>query len=269
MAGNLDRLLTIMAQLRDPENGCPWDIEQSFATIAPYTIEEAYEVADAIAREDHDDLRGELGDLLLQVVFHARMAEEAKLFDFDAVAGAIADKMVDRHPHVFGDEAQRDTATQTVSWEAQKAAERAEKAKRNGTQASVLADVALALPALMRAEKLQKRAARVGFDWTEPEPVFGKIVEEINELRAEFEAGSDHERLEDELGDVLFTVANLARFLKVDPEQALRRTNDKFSRRFKAIEESLAADGLGFDDVDLDEMERRWVAAKMQERRQN
>ena len=268
MPGNLDRLLTIMAQLRDPESGCPWDIEQSFATIAPYTIEEAYEVADAIAREDHDDLRGELGDLLLQVVFHARMAEEADLFDFDAVAGAIADKMVDRHPHVFGDEAQRDKATQTVSWEAQKATERAEKAKQNGTQASVLADVALALPALMRAEKLQKRAARVGFDWTEPEPVFGKIIEEINELRAEFEVGSDHERLEDELGDVLFTVANLARFLKVDPEQALRRTNDKFSRRFKAIEQSLAAEGLHFDDVDLDEMERRWVAAKLQERGQ-
>lgn len=266
MADNLERLLTIMARLRDPESGCPWDVEQSFATIAPYTIEEAYEVADAIAREDHDDLRNELGDLLLQVVFHARMAEEAGLFDFDAVAGAIADKMVKRHPHVFGDAAQRDAATQTRSWEAQKAEERAERARRNGAEASVLADVALALPALMRAEKLQKRAARVGFDWTEPEPVFGKIIEEINELRAEFEAGSDHDRLEDELGDVLFTVANLARFLKVDPEQALRRTNEKFARRFKAIEASLDADGLAFDDVDLPEMERRWVMAKRTER---
>jgi nucleoside triphosphate diphosphatase len=266
MARNIDRLLVIMARLRDPERGCPWDVEQSFATIAPYTIEEAYEVADAIARDDMDELRGELGDLLLQVVFHARMAEEEGLFDFDAVAGAIADKMVKRHPHVFGDEDRRDAAAQTRSWEAQKADERAERAAGRGNAASVLDDVALALPALMRAEKLQKRAARVGFDWTEPEPVFGKILEEVGELRAEYDAGADRDRLEDELGDVLFTVANLARFLKVDPEVALRRTNDKFARRFRAIETGLAADGLGFADVDLEEMERRWVVAKLAER---
>lgn len=266
MPGNIDRLLAIMARLRDPDGGCPWDVQQTFATIAPYTIEEAYEVADAIVREDHGDLQGELGDLLLQVVFHARMAEEAGLFDFDAVAGAIADKMVARHPHVFGDEAERDSETQTISWETQKAEERAERARRLGGDASVLADVALALPALMRAEKLQKRAARVGFDWTEPEPMFGKILEEVDELRAEYEAGAGHDRLEDELGDVLFTVANLARFLKVDPEQALRRTNEKFTRRFQAIEASLQADGLDFADVGLDEMERRWVAAKLAER---
>ncbi|MGF1626273.1 MAG: nucleoside triphosphate pyrophosphohydrolase [Alphaproteobacteria bacterium] len=267
MATNIERLLTIMAQLRDPDTGCPWDVKQSFATIAPYTIEEAYEVADAIAREDHADLKGELGDLLLQVVFHARMAEEAGLFDFDAVAGAIADKMVSRHPHVFGAEDKRDAAAQTRSWEAQKAEERAARARAaGGPPASVLADVALSLPALMRAEKLQKRAARVGFDWTEPEPVFGKILEEVAELRTEFEAGGDRDRLEDELGDVLFTVANLARFLKVDPEVALRRTNDKFARRFRAIEAGLTAEGLDFADVDLEEMERRWVAAKLAER---
>jgi ATP diphosphatase len=269
VSANLERLLAIMARLRDPQSGCPWDVEQTFATIAPYTIEEAYEVADAIARDDMEELKGELGDLLLQVVFHARMAEEAGLFDFDDVAAAIADKMVKRHPHVFGDADRRDADTQTRSWEAQKAEERAERAARQGSRASVLDGVALALPALMRAEKLQKRAARVGFDWTEPEPVFAKILEEVAELRAEFEAGADRDRLEDELGDVLFTVANLARFLKVDPEVALRRTNDKFARRFRAIEAGLAADGLGFDDVDLDELERRWVAAKEAERGRN
>jgi len=267
MSRNIDRLLEIMARLRDPESGCPWDVAQSFATIAPYTIEEAYEVADAIARESHDELQGELGDLLLQVVFHARMAEEAGLFDFDAVAGAIADKMVKRHPHVFGDAEERDAAAQTRSWEVQKAEEREERARREGTRASVLDGVALALPALMRAEKLQKRAARVGFDWTEPEPVFGKILEEIGELCAEYDAGSPHDRLEDELGDVLFTVANLARFLDVDPEKALRRTNDKFARRFRAVEAALRADGLTIEEVDLDEMERRWNAVKRLEKR--
>jgi ATP diphosphatase len=258
----LARLLAVMAWLRDRQHGCPWDIDQTFRTIAPYTIEEAYEVADAIERDDLPALKEELGDLLLQVVYHAQMASEAQAFDFADVAAAIADKMVDRHPHVFAD-ARIDTAeAQTVSWEARKAAERA--AKQAGVApAGTLDGVARALPALLRAEKIQKRAARVGFDWAETGPVIDKIEEELGELRAELTAGTiDPARVTDELGDVLFAVANLARHCKVDPEAALRATNDKFERRFRHIERRLAEQGRKPVDASLEEMETLWVEAK-------
>ncbi len=255
------RLLAVMAWLRDRQYGCPWDIDQTFKTIAPYTIEEAYEVADAIERDDMPALKEELGDLLLQVVYHAQIAQEAKAFGFGDVATAIADKMVDRHPHVFAD-ARIDTAeAQTVSWEARKAAERA--AKQTAEPAGALDGVARALPALLRAEKIQKRAARVGFDWTETTPVIDKIEEELGELRIEIEAGTiDQARLTDELGDVLFAVANLARHCKVDPEAALRATNDKFERRFGYIERRLADQGRKPAEASLEEMEALWQEAK-------
>ena len=253
----IDRLRAIMARLRDPETGCPWDIEQDFRSIAPYTIEEAYEVADAIEREDWEELKGELGDLLFQSVYHAQMAEEAGHFTFDDVATAIADKMVDRHPHVFGDESREKSAEQqTRDWEAVKAAERAKKAK-----GGVLDDVALGLPALMRAEKLQKRAARVGFDWPEIGQVIDKIAEEAREL-AEAKDSAPHGEIEDELGDLLFVVANLARHLKVDPEVALRRANAKFTRRFAHIEARLAEGGKRPEDSTLKEMDALWDEAK-------
>jgi nucleoside triphosphate diphosphatase len=255
------RLLAVMAWLRDRQHGCPWDIDQTFKTIAPYTIEEAYEVADAIERSDLPALKEELGDLLLQVVYHAQIASEAQAFSFDDVAKAIANKMVDRHPHVFAD-ARIDTAeAETVSWEARKAAERA--AKQTSEPAGALDGVARALPALLRAEKIQKRAARVGFDWKDTAPVIDKIEEELGELRAEMEAGTvDQARLTDELGDVLFAVANLARHCKVDPEAALRATNDKFERRFGYIERQLAKQGRKPADATLDEMEALWQEAK-------
>jgi ATP diphosphatase len=262
-APNMNRLLEIMARLRDPDGGCPWDLEQSFATIAPYTIEEAYEVADAIAQDDLAALKDELGDLLLQVVFHARMAEEDGHFDFDAVAKAIADKMIRRHPHVFG-EARVDTAlAQTFSWEAFKAAERAEKAQSDGRPASVLDGVSLTLPGLTRAVKLQRRAARVGFDWPEAAQVLDKIDEEVFEIKKEIHDGGGSVRLQDELGDLLFAVANLARHLDVDPESALRATNAKFERRFHQIEERFEGQ---LDSISLEDMEGAWQAAKDRER---
>jgi MazG family protein len=256
------RLLAIMAWLRDRRHGCPWDIDQTFRTIAPYTIEEAYEVADAIERDDLPALKEELGDLLLQVVYHAQMAAEAGAFAFDEVARAIADKMVDRHPHVFGDLEIADAAAQTVSWEARKAAERSRK-NGDGGQAGSLDGVARALPALLRAEKLQKRAARVGFDWKSIGPVIDKIEEELGELRVEIDARVlDRARIADELGDVLFAVANLARHCKVDPEAALRATNDKFERRFRYIERRLAQQDRHPSDASLEEMEVLWQEAK-------
>lgn len=262
-ADPMDRLIAIMAWLRHPERGCPWDREQNFTSIAPYTIEEAYEVADAINRRDMTDLREELGDLLLQVVYHARMAEEEGAFAFPDVAAAINRKMIDRHPHVFGSESVRDATAQTAAWEATKAAERASKASPEG---SVLDGVALALPALQRAEKLQKRAARVGFDWGAPGPVIDKIEEEIGEVRAEIAAGAPAERLTDEIGDVLFAVTNLARHLQIDPEAALRATNDKFTRRFRHVERALKAQGRSPETASLEEMEALWVEAKRTER---
>ncbi len=257
-------LLDIMAQLRHPETGCPWDIEQGFKSIAPYTIEEAYEVADAIAREDIPALKDELGDLLFQTVFHARIAEEKQLFDFSDVVEAVCSKMIRRHPHVFGDAVIIDADAQTESWEAIKAKERAEKqAAGSGLKVlSVLDDVPTGLPALKRAEKLQKRAARVGFDWPDATPVFDKIREEIDELEAEVKAGATHQRVEDELGDLLFAVVNLARKVKVEPGSALRQTNLKFEQRFRFIERMLEKQGKIPQDATLDEMEALWQRAK-------
>jgi ATP diphosphatase len=257
----LARLRAIMARLRDPERGCPWDIEQDFASIAPYTIEEAYEVADAIERQDWAGLEGELGDLLLQVVYHAQMAEEAGHFDFAAVARAIGDKMIARHPHVFGDESRDKTAAQQVAdWEAVKAAERAAKAAHG-----VLDDVALGLPALLRAVKLQNRAARVGFDWPHPDDVLEKLAEELRELVEARESLTEAEVFE-EFGDLMFVVANLARHMRVDPEAALRAANSKFTRRFRAIEAALAAQGRRPQDSTLAEMDALWDAAKRAEK---
>lgn len=260
MTTNIQRLIDIMAQLRNPDGGCPWDLEQTFATIAPYTIEEAYEVADAIAQNDLGELKEELGDLLLQVVFHSRMAEEQEEFSFDDVAGAIADKMVRRHPHVFGDDGADTPDKVKQSWEETKAQER----KAKGRNASALDGVALALPALTRAEKLTKRAARVGFDWTEADDIFAKIEEEIGELRHEIRTGAPAHRLEDELGDLLFCMANLARHMKIDPEGALRHANEKFTRRFHAMENTLQEERLEMTEQSLEGLEERWQAAKRQ-----
>jgi len=265
-ARNIDRLLAIMAQLRDPETGCPWDVKQSFATIAPYTIEEAYEVADAIEQNDMAALRDELGDLLLQVVFHARMAEEAGHFAFDDVAAGISDKMTSRHPHVFGDHQAATPEDVNVTWEALKEAERAAKAGDAGRPMSALDGVTAALPALLRAEKLQKRAARVRFDWPEVAPVFAKLEEETAEIKEVIDQGGDLDRLEDEVGDLLFVAVNLARHLKVDPESALRRTNAKFERRFRAMEAKLAETGQSAANQSLEALEELWQAAKREER---
>ncbi|MDE9449184.1 nucleoside triphosphate pyrophosphohydrolase [Aliiroseovarius sp. Z3] len=259
--GGMDRLREIMRRLRDPQNGCPWDIEQSFATIAPYTIEEAYEVADAIERQAWDELKGELGDLLFQSVFHAQMAEEAGMFTFDEVADTMSDKMVARHPHVFGDESRDKSAEQqTRDWETIKAAERAGKA-----QQGVLDGVAIGLPALLRAVKLQKRAARVGFDWPDIGPVLDKITEEAREV-AEARDTLGPDELREEIGDLLFVVANLARHLDVEPEEALRHANAKFERRFKGIERRLAVEGRTPEDATLEEMDGHWEAEKLTER---
>ncbi len=246
-------LIDVMARLRAPDGGCPWDLEQNFRTIAPYTIEEAYEVADAIEREDLAALKDELGDLLFQAVFHARMAEEAGLFDFADVAQGIADKMIRRHPHVFGDANMRGADEQTAAWEDQKVEERAAKGHH-----SLLDDVPVGLPGLARAVKLQKRAARVGFDWTQAKDVLSKISEETAELAEAMEM-QDPDKIEDEFGDLLFVLANLSRHLKVDPEAALRRTNEKFIRRFRYIEEKL---GDRLADASLEEMETLWTEAK-------
>jgi len=261
-APGITRLLAVMARLRDPNGGCPWDLEQDFASIAPYTIEEAYEVADAIAENDMAQLRDELGDLLLQVVFHARMAEEAAQFDFDQVAGGIADKMIRRHPHVFGDTDIASAGAQTLAWEEQKAQERQAKAAARGGEASSLDGVATGLPALTRALKLQKRAARVGFDWPSVAPVFAKIGEEIDELQEALAAEAAPFRVAEELGDLLFSVVNAARHLEVDPEEALRAANRKFEHRFRQVEAGLSAQGRQASEVDLDILEALWVKAK-------
>jgi tetrapyrrole methylase family protein/MazG family protein/ATP diphosphatase len=261
----VEALLRIMAKLRSPDGGCPWDLEQNFASIAPYTIEEAYEVADAIESGDMDELRDELGDLLLQVVFHAQMAEEAGAFGFGDVVRAICEKMIRRHPHVFGDEDVRSAGAVSGRWDEIKAEEKAAKGKPG--KASLLDDVPLALPALARAVKLQTRAARVGFDWPSTAEVLDKLNEEMLELSHEVAKGGDHDRMEDELGDMLFVYANLARHLKVDPEAALRRANAKFRRRFGRIEEMLAAQGREPSQSSLEEMDAMWNAAKAEERK--
>lgn len=257
-AAGLPRLVEIMARLRDPDSGCPWDIEQTFATIAPYTLEEAHEVADAIQREAWEELPGELGDLLLQVVYHSRMAEEAGLFAFADVARAISDKMLARHPHVFGTESRDKSADQqTRDWETLKAAERG--------PARVLDGVALSLPALTRAVKLQNRAARVGFDWPNTDQVLDKLVEEAREV-VEARDTLGHEDVTEEIGDLLFVMANLARHLKVDPEAALRAASGKFTRRFAAIEDWLAEQGKTPAQSDLAEMDALWNRAKAAEK---
>jgi nucleoside triphosphate diphosphatase len=264
-APDLLRLLDIMARLRDPERGCPWDREQSFATIAPYTIEEAYEVAEACERGDPEVLKDELGDLLFQVVFHARMAEEARLFDFNDVARAIADKMVRRHPHVFGDAKIADAAAQTQAWEEHKAAERRADAAAAGRAESALDGVGEAFPALTRAVKLQRRAAGVGFEWRELRPILDKIAEEIDELRRALDVGTVAEQVAEEIGDLLFAVANLARHAETDPEQALRAACRKFERRFRRVEALLAAAGRSPKATGLAEMEALWCRVKEDE----
>jgi ATP diphosphatase len=258
-----------MERLRNPDGGCPWDVAQTFASIAPYTVEEAYEVADAVARRDMAALKEELGDLLLQVVFHARMAEEAGLFTFSDVVGAICDKMVHRHPHVFGSAKVESAAAQTEAWETLKAAERAARGAPPGAPPSVLDGLPPGLPALKQAEKFQKRAASVGFDWTQAKDIVGKIQEELDEVRAEFDTGAtprDAERLADEIGDLLFACVNLARKAEIDPGMALRGTNLKFERRFRRVETLLRAAGKTPEAAGLAEMEELWVRAKHEER---
>ncbi|HEY0661109.1 MAG TPA: nucleoside triphosphate pyrophosphohydrolase [Lysobacter sp.] len=265
----MERLLAIMARLRDPQHGCPWDVEQDFRTIAPYTIEEAYEVADAIDRNDLPALKDELGDLLLQVVFHARMAQEQGAFGFDDVAAAISEKMVRRHPHVFAGENVADAQAQTVAWEEHK---RREREADGHADTSALAGIARGLPEWQRAVKLQKRAATVGFDWPDVTPVIAKLHEEIEEVRVEFAAvavdpadAAAHDRLEEEIGDLLFVAANLARHAKVDVGGALRRANHKFERRFRAMEALAVADGIALAGLSLEDQDRYWDRAKAEE----
>jgi MazG family protein len=266
----LEDLLAVMARLRDKDAGCPWDVAQSCATIAPYTIEEAYEVADAIARDDREALKEELGDLLLQVVYHAQMASEERRFDFADVVDGITRKMVRRHPHVFGD-AKREEFLASDMWRRIKEAEKAERGGVNPR--SRFGDVPLALPSLTRAVKLQKRAAKVGFDWASVSPVIDKAKEELDELKAAVEApgesadGSATKRASEELGDLLFAIANIARHLGVDPEGALRDANAKFVRRFGHVEDALARDGRKAEDATLEEMDRLWDEAKASERK--
>ncbi len=256
------RLLEVMQRLRDPTRGCPWDREQTFATIAPYTIEEAYEVADAIERNDAADLESELGDLLFQVVFHARMAQERGWFDFDAVAAGIHDKLVRRHPHVFGDAAFATPAEQTSNWEELKAEERAAAAARRGDDAhSVLADIPKALPALLRAAKLGRRAARVGFDWPDSTGVRAKLAEEVSELD-EAIASADTSAVAEEIGDALFTLVNLGRHLEVDAEEALRAANAKFEGRFRRMEAVARSRGLELRSLTAQEWDGLWLEAK-------
>lgn len=279
----IEDLLLVMAALRTPVTGCAWDLQQDFASIAPYTLEEAYEVADAIAREDLVDLREELGDLLLQVVYHSRMAEETGAFDFYDVADGITRKMLRRHPHVFGSPAERAAGLQTGAWDRIKAAEKAEKAAEKGYDADdeksgLLADVPLPLPALSRAVKLQSKAAKVGFDWPNLEPVFDKMREELAELEevalphdprgdGEVAAETSVEQVREEFGDLLFVMANVARHLNIDPEEALRGANEKFSRRFRYIEKGLAERGKSLSSSDLAEMDALWDEAKERERK--
>jgi ATP diphosphatase len=275
---DISRLIEIMAALRTPVTGCPWDLEQNFRSIAPYTIEEAYEVADAIERGDLAELKDELGDLLLQVVYHARMGEEVQAFAFGDVVEAITGKMIRRHPHVFGDEDARDVGAVKGFWERIKAEEKVEKTEASGARASLLDDVPVGLPGLTRAVKLQNKAAKVGFDWPSLAPVFAKLKEEIAELEEialpadprgpGADASADTRmKIEEELGDLLFVVANVARHLKLDPETALRGANQKFFRRFRHIEERLASQGSSPAQSNLAEMDALWDEAKAKERR--
>ncbi|MEM8750245.1 MAG: nucleoside triphosphate pyrophosphohydrolase [Pseudomonadota bacterium] len=268
-ARDVSRLVEIMAALRTPKTGCPWDLEQDFRSITPYTIEEVYEVVDAIERNDMDDLREELGDLLLQVIYHARMAEELEQFSFADVVETITTKMIRRHPHVFGDEKARTAGMAKGAWERIKSVEKAERAERRAAmglapkpeKSSRLDDVPAAMPAILEAVKLQQKASKTGFDWNDPKAVISKIREELNELEAEIDSNNTA-KIEDELGDVFFALANLGRHLSVDPESALRGTNQKFRTRFRYIEQNIAKLGTTMDDADLDTLESLWVEAK-------
>ncbi len=257
---DITRLIEIMAALRNPDGGCPWDLEQSFATIAPYTIEEAHEVAEAIAGGDMDELRIELGDLLLQVAYHAQLASEIGAFTFGDVVEAITTKMIRRHPHVFGDEAARSAVAAKGFWEKAKAAER--QAKGASAPTGLLDGIPAGLPALRRAQRLQEKASTIGFDWNDPKAVLAKLREEIDEIEAEIDAAASTDRLQDEVGDLMFAAVNLARHLGVDPDQALRHGNQKFERRFASIEAALAADGRTPAQSNLAEMEALWQKAK-------
>ncbi len=265
---SFERLVEIMARLRDSETGCPWDIEQDFESIAPYTLEEAYEVVDAINRNDMSALCDELGDLLLQVVFHSQMAKESESFDINDVADSICEKMIRRHPHVFAREKYASVEEQTEAWEKIKENERNNKEVKKfpnaSTESSALSGVAIALPSLARAEKLAKRAARVGFDWPNAELIFDKIQEEITEVQSAID-GNEKDEIEDEIGDLLFAVANLARKLSIDPETALRKANLKFERRFRSMEKSAAEQGREFSELDLNAKENLWKKIKSEE----
>ncbi|WP_174233641.1 nucleoside triphosphate pyrophosphohydrolase [Kiloniella sp. EL199] len=262
----ISRLIDLMKDLRDPDGGCPWDIEQNFRTIAPYTIEEAYEVAEAIEKNDLVSLKDELGDLLLQVVYHAQIAKDENLFDFEDIAQAITEKMINRHPHVYGNISHNNIEEQKLAWEELKAKER--EKKQGKEEDSVLDGITVGLPAATRAIKLQKRAAKVGFDWPSLSPVIEKIHEEIDELKdvlhpdQQINTSDLHDRAEDELGDVLFSVVNLARHLDIDPEQALRRTNQKFEKRFRVVEKTIKYNGLNINDTSLEYMENIWNSCK-------
>jgi MazG family protein len=257
----MQELLNIMERLRDPENGCPWDLKQTLESIVPYTIEETYEVADAIRRGDMRELRDELGDLLFQVVFYAQLAKEQEAFDFTDVVAAIRDKMLRRHPHVFGDAVIANAEEQRVAWERHKTEERAKRSVHG-----LLDGVARSLPALLRAEKLQRRAAKIGFDWSDHRPVAAKVAEELDELRTEIECVAPHERLEEEVGDLLFACVNLARHAGVNPEQGLDTANRKFERRFRFMERQLQAQGRDLESTGLEELDRLWDLAKQRER---
>ncbi len=265
---DISQLIEIMAALRTPDTGCPWDLEQNFASISPYTIEEAYEVADAIERRDWDDLRDELGDLLLQPIYHARMAEEEGLFNFSDVVEGIINKMIRRHPHVFGDEEARSAGMAKGAWEKIKALEKANKKHRKNSAGenipSLLDDVPSTLPALQTAVKLQKKASRVGFDWNDTRQVIAKLHEELDEVEEAMALGNK-KQIEGEIGDLLFVIANLARHLDIEPDNALRTSNVKFRRRFSHIENKLADEGKAMEDASLDEMEAIWVEAKLLE----
>lgn len=266
---SMNNLLEIMSRLRDPKNGCPWDIEQTFETIAPFTIEEAYEVHEAISNNNYDNLKDELGDLLLQIVFHSKIAEELQLFCFDEVVESICEKMIERHPHVFGHEKIETADEQLASWENIKAKEREIKSENQSDSLSALSGVSVAYPALLRAEKLQKRAARVGFDWKDTEPVLNKLDEEVSELKEVLNENCEKFRLEEELGDILFTCVNLARHINIDPETALHKANRKFIQRFQHVETLLKNElNIKPEDADFSELEERWKRAKKIKRAQ-
>ena len=266
MSKALDRLTDVMARLRDPNGGCPWDLEQNFKSIAPHTLEETYEVIEAIENGDPQSIKDELGDLLFQIAFHAQIAREACLFDFDQIANHVADKMIERHPHVFGDRNANTAHAVLTNWENDKAKKREAAAAAKGEVLSALDGVSTALPASTRAVKLQNRAARVGFDWPDARDIIAKIREEIAELEDEIDTKDNHDAIEDEFGDVFFAVINLARRLKIDPETALRRTNRKFEHRFRGIEKKLTQKGRNIKDASLDEMEQLWNEVKAEDR---